>query len=80
MSRDFLSEKWELPTRDYLQLEKKKQKQKPTHFCGTSPYVFICDYPPGMGVHKCAWIGVGTVGMQSVLSAMQCHTVTSETL
>ena len=72
-----------IPTRDFLQLEKKtktkKQKQKPTHFCGTSPYVFMCDYPP-MGVHKCAWIGVGTVGMQSLLSAMQCHTVTFETL
>ena len=27
MSRDFLSEKWDLPTRDYLQLAKKKKKK-----------------------------------------------------
>ena len=83
MSRDFLSEKWDLPTRDYLQLAKKKKKKKKnttTLFCGTSPYVLICDYiPPQYGgfinVPGLEWVQWGCV-----LSAMQCHTVTSETL
>ena len=80
MSRDFLSEKWDLPTRDYLQLAKKKKKKKKntTLFCETSLYVLICDYPPPVwgfiNVPGLEWVQWGCV-----LSAMQCHTVTSET-
>ena len=73
MSRDFLSEKWDLPTRDFLQLEKKKKqtnKQKPTHFCGTSPYVFICDTPP-WGSQMCLdWSGYGGDAECTVCHAM----------
>ena len=70
MSRDFLSEKWDLPTRDHLQLKKNKTKQTKKKKKKKKRPIFA-EHPPGyMGVHKCAWIGVGTVGMCTVCHAM----------